>query len=885
MRTRRLRTAPPAATAPRGAGGGLGFAPGALRLDQAAPDVWRLAGLLVPGLGKGERLRLSRELGVPLATREPVTLEAREAEQAAILTGCRARLAAMDLPLLQQLARLFLGSRLPEALVIEEVFRERARAAFSAEGNGAAPGGGAEDGRSRAEEVELLAPIPPNAPALQPAKHRRPVDGTEVQAALAPGGAVADALPGYEARPGQIKMARAITKALNEPLHLITEAGTGTGKSLAYLIPAVRYAAANGRRVVVSTNTINLQEQLFFKDIPLVRAATETPFRAAVLKGRANYLCLRRWRSFLREGAATDPDRLLAAKILIWLRQTETGDRNELALDDYESMRWATALAADALHCTAALCRDNRLGRCFLSRARRQAEAAHLLVVNHALLLADQALESKVLPEYGDLILDEAHHLEDTATDQLGTDVDQQDLAFFLASVSLPQGPGRYVGLISRVLTVLMTAGGAPLRSAAGELTQPAHDAVEAARHALHAFFDAVIDFARAISDGPLAGERDMRLTPAIRATQGWEGVVAAWEPLGQALGRCEATIERLEEVLEPYKGSADLVDDTLADLAGAQQQITEVRISLSGIVTSAVRDQVCWVAVRDRGIALRAAPLEVGPLLQENLFSQKDCVVLTSATLQVGGSFRHVRERLGLDPRTFSLVVPSPFDYASQALLCVPEDLPEPTNRAFADASHDALYDVCTATGGRTLILFTSHAALRAAHEHLRRRLRGITVLGQGIDGPRQQLLQRFRETPDSVLLGTSSFWEGIDVVGDALSCLVIVKLPFSVPSDPVFAARSELFDDPFGQYALPQAVLRLKQGFGRLIRSTTDRGVVVILDSRLFTKRYGQVFLGSLPPATRRRCRAAELGALVRDWLGSCNAPQLRGDPSAYS
>jgi DNA polymerase-3 subunit epsilon/ATP-dependent DNA helicase DinG len=537
-------------------------------------------------------------------------------------------------------------------------------------------------------------------------------------------------------------------------------------------------------------------------------------------------------------------------------------------------MRWATALAADALHCTAPLCRDNRLGRCFLSRARRQAEAAHILVVNHALLLADQALESKVLPEYADLVLDEAHHLEDTATDQLGNDVDQQDLAFFLASLSLAQGPGRYAGLVSRAHTVMMTAGGAPLRSQAGEIAQPAHDAAEAARLGLHSFFDAVVDFARNVSAGPLAGERDIRLTPALRATEWWTKVEAAWEPLANTFGQTESAIERLEEALEPYKGSSDLVDDTLADLAGAQQQLAEVRISLSAIVARPAKEEVYWVAVRDRGVALRAAPLEVGPLLQENLFSQKDCVVLTSATIQVGGSFRHIRERLGLSPETFSLTVPSPFDYPAQALLCVPDDLPEPTNRAFAEASHAAIHGVCAATGGRTLILFTSHAALRAAHEYLRRRLRGILVLGQSLDGPRQQLLQRFRETPNCILLGTSSFWEGIDVVGDALSCLVIVKLPFSVPSDPVFAARSELFQDPFGQYALPQAVLRLKQGFGRLIRSTTDRGVVAILDSRLFTKRYGEVFLRSLPPATRRRCKSAELGTLVADWLGSPTA-----------
>jgi len=680
-------------------------------------------------------------------------------------------------------------------------------------------------------------------------------------------------------------MARAVAKALTERLHLIVEAGTGTGKSLAYLVPAVEYAVTNGRRVVISTNTINLQEQLFFKDIPLLRLALPLDFRAAVLKGRANYLCLRRWRSFLRDGLTTDVDRVLAAKILLWLRHTDTGDRGELALDEQESVRWSTHLGADAQHCTAKTCRDNRIGRCFLSRARRRAESAHLLVVNHALLLADQALESKVLPEYADLILDEAHHLEEAATRQLGVEIGQQELTFFLATLSVQQGPGRYVGLVSRLLTVLITAGGDALRSRAGEITQPAHDAMDAARRSLGDFFLSLMVFVRGVTDtatGPMGGEREIRLTPSVRLAEPWENVEETWHQLSAGLGQVDKTLAEIGRVLEPFSDTSELVDDALADLANARQQLTDYRVNLAAIVSQIDAETVSWLSIRERGIALHSAPLEVGALLQKQLFAQKDCVVLTSATLQVGGSFRYARERIGLDDTTFTLAVPSPFDYPNQALLCLPSDLADPTTRAFATDSLEALGSICEAAGGRTLILFTSHSALRAAHQFLSQRLRRpgtlhpeLIVLGQGIDGPRQQLLERFKETPQAVLLGTSSFWEGIDVVGDALSCLVIVKLPFSVPTDPVFAARAELLADPFSEFAVPQAALRLKQGFGRLVRSTSDRGVVVILDSRLLTKRYGETLLRSLPPATRLRCSWKELGAAVSDWLGKPDAP----------
>jgi DNA polymerase-3 subunit epsilon/ATP-dependent DNA helicase DinG len=462
-----------------------------------------------------------------------------------------------------------------------------------------------------------------------------------------------------------------------------------------------------------------------------------------------------------------------------------------------------------------------------------------------------------------------------------------------LAALSQQQGPGRYAGLVARVHAVLITAGGAPMRAQAGELTQPAHDAAEAARAATASFFGAVDDFVAATGrlggtsglggrgdSGPapmgrapgragFAPERDLRLTAAVRANPSWAPVEVAWDEAARTLGDLQGALARIVDVLEPFAGSAEAVDDALADLDTAQRQLSEVSLALSAIVSAPVAEQVYWISGLERGLRLHAAPLDVGRLLQQHLFSQKDCVVLTTATAQVGGSFRYLRERLGLEPRTYTLAVPSPFDYPTQALLCVPSDLPDPAERAFPAAAHQALEAILQATGGQTLVLFTSHAALRAAYEHLRPRLRHLTVLGQGVDGSRQHLLERFRTSPRTALLGTSSFWEGIDVVGEALSCLVIVKLPFSVPNDPVFAARSEQFADPFMEYALPQAVLRLKQGFGRLIRSRRDRGVVVVLDSRLWTKRYGGVFLRSLPPAASQRCSWHDLGPLARTWL----------------
>ncbi|NDG98449.1 MAG: hypothetical protein EBY11_11015, partial [Proteobacteria bacterium] len=330
--------------------------------------------------------------------------------------------------------------------------------------------------------------------ALQKSPERVRISEDQVIAALGPGGSINEAMAGYEPRPGQVRMARAVTRSLNDGLRLVIEAGTGTGKSLAYLVPASMFAVANGRRVVISTNTITLQEQLFNKDIPVLRKALPHDVQVAVLKGRTHYLCLRRLRLFLSNGLDGAPERILAARIAIWVRTTETGDRGELAISEAESAIWTNHLSADVMHCTTRLCRDNRSGRCFLARARRRAEGAHLLVVNHALLLTDRAMENPVLPEYDDVILDEAHHLEAVATDQLGTTVSAREIGFELASLSQPQGGTRFGGTVARIAAVFVEAAGEPGREQIASITAPIHEACETARVAVSSLFEVSTD-------------------------------------------------------------------------------------------------------------------------------------------------------------------------------------------------------------------------------------------------------------------------------------------------------------------------------------------------------------------------------------------------------
>ncbi len=863
------------------------------QLDQL-DDAWRMASVVVGSKSPTDRIGLRGALGLDLSTNAPRDAVSRQREAETIEAACRARLSRLDGALLERLQRILANGATRIGRIVDDAVAERARRGLGGAGSDSA----APTVRSPAVDGWDVGPIDQTT-GLQEARERTPVDERAVIQALGPGGVLGEALDGFSVRPGQVKMARAVTRAVNTGLRILVEAGTGTGKSLAYLIPAAMHAIQNGRRVVISTHTIALQDQLVNKDVPVLRRALSLSndgpsgpwdLRVAVLKGRANYLCLRRWRRFLVTNLVGETERVFAARIAIWLTLTVTGDRNELALDDTETAIWNTHLAADVLHCTGRLCPENRSGRCWISRARRRAAAAHLVIVNHALLLTDLATASTgergVLPDYAEAIIDEAHHLEAVATDHLGTEIATKDLVTALGALSTPMGGARFGGTISRIAATYVEVGGQFARDTVGDFTAEIHATVAAARDLVGPFRDALGSVASGDSRlrpggsvGDDVGAREVRLVPEVRNDPTWMVVCEAWENLAVALKGVSDSIGRFKEAFDPHLGVSETVDDAVIELTEAIALLDETRSVTAKIVLEASEDEVAWVSLDrapagaqsvPREVRLHAAPLRVDRELRALLFEGLEAVVLTSATLRVDGTFQNARTRLGLESNVHVLAVESPFDYENQALLVVPRDLPDPSSPASASVVNEILAGIGEAMGGRTLVLFTSHAGLRGAHAALCDALPNLVVLGQGIDGPRNVLLERFRETPNAILLGTSSFWEGIDVTGEALSCLVIVKIPFTVPSDPVFAARSELLADPFDELAIPQAVVRMRQGFGRLIRTTTDRGVVVVLDSRLINRRYGQVFFDSLPPATRRVCGAREIVPIVEAWWG---------------
>lgn len=863
------------------------------QLDQL-DDAWRMASVVVGSKSPTDRIGLRGALGLDLSTNAPRDAVSRQREAETIEAACRARLSRLDGALLERLQRILANGATRIGRIVDDAVAVRARRGLGGAGSDSA----APTVRSPELDGWDVGPIDQTT-GLQEARERTPVDERAVIQALGPGGVLGEALDGFSVRPGQVKMARAVTRAVNTGLRILVEAGTGTGKSLAYLIPAAMHAIQNGRRVVISTHTIALQDQLVNKDVPVLRRAlslsSDGPsgpwaLRVAVLKGRANYLCVRRWRRFLVTNLVGETERVFAARIAIWLTLTVTGDRNELALDDTETAIWNTHLAADVLHCTGRLCPENRSGRCWISRARRRAGAAHLVIVNHALLLTDLATASTgergVLPDYAEAIIDEAHHLEAVATDHLGTEIATKDLVTALGALSTPMGGARFGGTISRIAATYVEVGGQFARDTVGDFTAEIHATIAAARDMVGPFRDALVTVASGEarlrpggSVGDDVGAREVRLVPEVRNDPTWRVVCEAWENLAVALKGVSDSISRFKEAFDPHLGVSETVDDAVIELTEAIALLDETRSVTAKIVLEASEDEVAWVSLDrapagaqsvPREVRLHAAPLRVDRELRALLFEGLEAVVLTSATLRVDGTFQNARTRLGLESNVHVLAVESPFDYENQALLVVPRDLPDPSSPASASVVNEILAGIGEAMGGRTLVLFTSHAGLRGAHAALCDALPNLVVLGQGIDGPRNVLLERFRETPNAILLGTSSFWEGIDVTGEALSCLVIVKIPFTVPSDPVFAARSELLADPFDELAIPQAVVRMRQGFGRLIRTTTDRGVVVVLDSRLINRRYGQVFLDSLPPATRRVCGAREIVPIVEAWWG---------------
>jgi ATP-dependent DNA helicase DinG len=715
------------------------------------------------------------------------------------------------------------------------------------------------------------------------------LDPTTVAHDLGPDGAIAREHLRYEDRASQRAMAATIARVYNEGGVGLLEAGTGVGKSLGYLVPALRWAAANGERTIVSTNTINLQEQLVRKDLPfLEKALSDQPVRFALLKGWRNYLCKARLEQATGGAAQLFDDGMAdeLAAIAAWAARTNDGSLSDLPTPPRPEV-W-DEVSAEGDVCTRMKCAH--FEECFVFKARRVAAQADVIVVNHHLLLADLAVrrlaqnwnDAAVLPAYGRLVVDEGHHLEDAAAAHLGSMVTRRSLVRLVNRLDR-----RGKGLLP-LLTMRLSASKDLLSTASLDLVEERlAGSVHALREKSALLFDLLDMFIQE------AGQPVVRLTHDFATHPIWKAGLSL--ALEDTLGEIDLLREGLSLVRERIEGSTKL-DEALSPLLNEMRSVTR-RLQASGdglrraLAPPPDDDSVRWVEVRgrERSVVVACVPLDLAPILREDLFRRLDSAIVTSATLTAssgpaaedGRRFAFLTSRLGLtdpDLQPVTAVFDSPFRYESQSLLAIPSDAPAPN--VDADGHRRAVtrvvLDVADASDGGLFVLFTSHREVRQLATELR--ARGIErrwpLLVHGEEG-RDALLARFRSAGQAILLGTASFWEGVDVPGDALRGLVIAKLPFRVPTEPVTAAQCEAIEarggDPFAEYMLPHASLRLKQGFGRLIRTSTDRGVVVIADPRIVTKRYGRGLLEALPPASRAIGRWDALVERVREFYAA--------------
>lgn len=858
-----------------------------LRFNNTRYDTFELATVLLPELRAYNLATIAATLGVEAPSKHRAVADAETTM--AVFNRLVDRVDSFDDATIERLVSVTQRSGTHLSRFFASVLRERrqAAAAFGGSSIGAqllAQLGATES--SVGSEAMFL--VPRDRPErLEPTGRTGPVPLEVLDAAMSATGPFSRTVAGFEDRPQQVRMMHGVATNLNQGGAMLVEAGTGTGKSLGYLVPAALHAVEQGDRVVVSTATIALQDQLLKKDIPAVLAAAEEAegipglerlaalrdLRVSVLKGRANYLCLRRWFLAQREDAVAEPQAQLYAKVIAWLQQTDTGDSAELHLSPDQRQYW-TRLAEEEGSCIPGQCVFHRRNQCFLFRARQQAEASHIVIVNHSLLLSDMQARHSVIPAFRHLIVDEAHHLESETTQQVGYSLSRGhalDLIHRVVTESDPLGVAGALGLTFRSIA------GSPLeraRAVAGDLQPRLSEGVAAAKESISRidrFFNALGDFMERYEQDGSGYDRQTRVTDAARRDPGWSQLEIEWDDLSQPTAALFDVMRTFDRALDGF------TDDELptrpemkTELEVLQQDIELFRLRMSEFVSTPSNEMIYWLTRRlaTDETSGHTAPLHVGGILNERLFHRCESVTLTSATLSVDGSFDYIRDRLSLE-HADELRVPSPFDYERSSLLAIADDIPEPGEPGHQKRLQEALIEICTASNGRAMVLFTSHSALQSTYRAIKRTLeaRQILVLGQRIDGSPRQLIERLRENPQTVILGTNSFWEGVDVVGDALSVLAITKLPFPVPSDPVFAARSELFDDPFGQYAVPQAILRFKQGVGRLIRSAEDRGVCVVLDRRIVSRRYGETFISSLPPSSMTVGPAIDLaGAIAR-------------------
>lgn len=742
-----------------------------------------------------------------------------------------------------------------------------------------------------------------------------PLAPERVTSHLMPGGLFARVMPGYEARPGQLEMLKAVIRAFNEGKHLVVEAGTGIGKSLAYLIPAAAWARLNDVAVVVSTNTRNLQSQLIEKDLPLVREAIRAEFgteesqqlRVAILKGRSNYLCLRQFGILLEHSQfeLDRPELRLFTEVVAWAVQSPDGDLDAFAGASHAEPAFLAKVASVGEECSGRACRFFR--RCFLQKARAKALGAHLIVANHALVFSDLQADGGMLPPYAQLVFDEAHNLEEAATRHLSIDVSPYRLSQTLHRLSRTKSK-RSSGTLEVLSTHLekgaITADAARAEALRKHVREAKHTlaGVHDAAHALFARLQGLLsDDGHAaryrcekesvgVTPAMLTGEAPMppskrfvfRNSAFMSAAQRLDEVELAREreALRLAIKKATEHLTQLTDLLrQTAEGELALYGDQASNIEGAVATLQGFGTDMNFVLDAQDPAYVFWAEAAGRfwhgQASLVAAPLKISAALAERLYAKKKSIIFCSATLRVGGSFDFIGKRLGLDKiekdRILTCIAESPFNYLQQCATYALTCLPEPTGSdggSYVEQLSAIMLDVFIKTQGRALGLFTSYEMMNKVVRLVETPLRdaGIRLLVHGASGTRDQITRVFRSGDGPcVLLGAQSFWEGVDVAGDALSCVVMARLPFMSIGDPIVEARCEQIEQAggssFREFSMPQAVIRFRQGFGRLIRTCTDKGIVIVADPRLVTRGYGTVFSRSLPCPVRKMASPAEL------------------------
>ncbi len=708
------------------------------------------------------------------------------------------------------------------------------------------------------------------------------LDHEELSAQFLPGGNFAQHLSHYEYRAPQVEMLKSIVNAFNDDKVAAIEAGTGTGKSLAYLVPAVSWSIINQERVVVSTHTINLQEQLIEKDIPVLKRCCGLNFKSVLVKGRNNYLCLRKVYNLRSEGGTLidDKNRGQLNDLLEWATRTRDGSKADLNFVPQEEV-WE-AIQSEADQCTRLKCQF--YDDCFFYIARRNAASADILVVNHYLLMADLVVRKEtkgydtiaILPPFKKIIIDEAHHLEDVATANLSYTISRLRIIKLLGRLINLKDSRK--GLLQYLKGKLKDVSSLHDKSIAGEITDRINTEILDARQRLYDTVQGVFeDVLGAVSNyvvhnglqkgAAKEGETKLRITATMISSDLWQNTI---EPRFKTL---IADIQKfvlllkalLDEIGELSEKSQDILSSVLIDIVSCKTRLKLVANELASFITN--DEEICkWIEIKkySGGPVIRfcTAPLSVSGELKTCLYDNYNTIILTSATLAISRTFKFFRENIGLNhipgERLSELILDSPFDYKQQSMLVIPTDISEPDKPGYISTLEENIFKAVEISEGRALVLFTSYNLLGNLYQRLEPQIKrlGYTCLKQGMDN-RHNLLETFKRDKTSVLFATDSFWEGIDVKGDALECVILTRLPFKVPTQPIIEARAEAIEraggDAFYDYSLPMAVIKFKQGFGRLIRSRGDRGAVVIFDRRVVTKRYGRVFLQSLPDIRR--------------------------------